>query len=120
MNKCIKLIFMILTIITLLCITTPISYGENSIVGVIEGAGSSKENVSIDDGVYTISSTIINWIWSISIIVSIIVLMIIGIKYISGGTQEKADYKKSLIPFFIGTILVVFATTIVKILFASK
>lgn len=78
----------------------------------------SKDNgIALDSNINSVSATVINWIWAISIIISIIVLMVIGIQYIIGGTQAKADYKKSLIPVVVGIVLIVFATTIVKFLF---
>lgn len=44
----------------------------------------------------TIGGNIVNWIWGISIVVAVVVLMITGLKFIVGSTQEKAEYKKSL------------------------
>lgn len=80
--------------------------------------GVSKNNgKALDGNINNVSATVINWIWAISIIISIIVLMVIGIQYIIGGTQAKADYKKTLIPVVVGIALIVFATTIVKFLF---
>ena len=35
-----------------------------------------------------------------------IVLTVIGIKYLMGSAEEKADYKKSLIPYVVGAALV--------------
>lgn len=77
----------------------------------------TKNGTALDSNINKVSATVINWIWAISIIISIIVLMVIGIQYIIGGTQAKADYKKSLIPVVVGIVLIVFATTIVKFLF---
>ena len=64
-----------------------------------------------------IGAKIINWIWAISVVVAIVVLMIIGLKFILGSTSEKAEYKKSLIPVVVGVLVLVFATTIVRVLF---
>ena len=41
---------------------------------------------------------------------SVIILIVIGIKYMLGSAEEKADYKKSLIPYLLGTFFI-FATT---------
>lgn len=38
--------------------------------------------------------------------------MIIGIKYITGSIEEKANYKKSMVPYVIGCILLFGASTI--------
>ena len=86
-------------------------------VGSIVDSVSKNNGKALDSNINNVSATVINWIWAISIIISIIVLMVIGIQYIIGGTQAKADYKKTLIPVVVGIGLIVFATTIVKFLF---
>ncbi len=70
--------------------------------------------------IYNPVKTIINVIWVLSIVISLITLLIIGIKFIIGGTQEKAKYKESLIPVFVGIFIIVFATTIVNFLYGMK
>lgn len=37
---------------------------------------------------------------------SVFAIMIIGIKYMLGSVEEKAEYKKTLLPYFIGAIIV--------------
>lgn len=48
---------------------------------------------------------------------SIIALCIIGIKYLLGSVEEKADYKKALVPYVIGIILLAACTTIPNIIY---
>ncbi len=54
---------------------------------------------------------------NIAIIASVIILMVLGVKYMLGSVEEKAEYKKSFIPLIIGIILVVSATTIASFIF---
>ena len=54
---------------------------------------------------------------NVAIIASVIILMILGVKYMLGSVEEKADYKKSFMPLIIGIILVVSATTIASFIF---
>lgn len=44
--------------------------------------------------------------------IAVITLSVIGIRYMLGSTQEKVEYKKSMIPYLIGAILL-FATSAV-------
>lgn len=53
----------------------------------------------------------------IGVIVSVITLMIAGIKYMIGSVEEKAEYKKAMITYLIGAILVFSVTTIPNILY---
>ena len=54
---------------------------------------------------------------NVAVIASVIILMVIGVKFILGSTEEKAEYKKSLIPIVVGIVLVVGATTIAAFIF---
>lgn len=57
------------------------------------------------------------FIRNIAIIASVIVIMVLGVKYILGSVEEKAEYKKSFMPLIIGIILVVAATSIASFIF---
>ncbi len=54
---------------------------------------------------------------SVGSVVSIIALVIIGIKYVLGSAEERADYKKTMIPYIIGAILVFSMTTLPMIIY---
>lgn len=49
---------------------------------------------------------------------SIIFLIILGIKYMLGSVEEKASYKSSMLPYFIGAILVFGASGIAGTIYA--
>ena len=46
----------------------------------------------------------------VGIFLSVIGLIVLGIKYLIGSTEERAEYKKTLLPYLIG-IMLIFATT---------
>ena len=46
----------------------------------------------------------------IGTVISVIVLIILGLKYMLGSVEEKAEYKKTMMPYVIGAILL-FATS---------
>lgn len=126
MKKTLKLLSVaLLTIAMLFTFAQPVCLAAEGDAGQVESVdkiiGSTKTGTTPMSGeVGSIAGTIINWIWGISIIVSIIVLMIIGVQFIVGGAQQKADYKKSLIPVVVGIIIVVFSTTLVKFVFGMR
>lgn len=57
-------------------------------------------------------------IQKIGSIVSVIVLIALGIKYMVGSIEERAQYKETMIPYVIGAVLV-FATTNVLAVISS-
>ena len=51
------------------------------------------------------------------VIVSVITLMVIGVKYMLGSVEEKAEYKKTAIMYLIGAGIIFSTTTIPNILY---
>ena len=66
-------------------------------------------------GVENLGNRIVGILQVVGIFVSIGAIIAIGIKYMMGSAEEKAEYKKVLIPYLIGAVLV-FAASI----FANK
>lgn len=66
----------------------------------LNGEGSTTGNLKAT-GNKTI--TILSVIGSL---ISVIVLIVLGIKYMLGSTEEKAEYKKSMLPYVIGAVFV--------------
>ena len=65
-----------------------------------------------------IGNVLIGGIQLVGIIISVVVLIILGIKYMMGSAEEKAEYKKTLLPYVIGAGLVFAASTIAGIVFS--
>lgn len=65
----------------------------------------------------TTGNKIITAISTIGSIISVIVLVVLGIKYMAGSVEEKAEYKKSLLPYVIGAVLVFAASSIAGIVY---
>ena len=68
-------------------------------------------------GIQNIGNQIVTIISTIGSIVSVIVLVVLGIKYMMGSAEEKAEYKKTLLPYIIGAAFVFAASTIATIVF---
>lgn len=65
----------------------------------------------------TKAGQIMGMIRNIAVIASVIIIMILGVKYMLGSVEEKAEYKKSFIPLVVGIVLVVSATAIAAFIF---
>ena len=51
------------------------------------------------------------------IIVAIIVLLVLGIKYMMGSAAEKAEYKKTMIPYIVGAALIFAASVFANVIY---
>lgn len=60
---------------------------------------------------------ILSIIQMVGVILSVIILVMIGIKYMLGSVEEKADYKKSMIPYLIGAFMVFSVTTLPQLIY---
>lgn len=68
-------------------------------------------------GLQNKAGKIMGMLRNIAVIASVIIIMILGVKYMLGSVEEKAEYKKSFMPLIIGIILVVSATSIASFIF---
>lgn len=50
-------------------------------------------------------------------IIAVIILIVLGIRYMLGSSQEKADYKKSMMPYLVGAVLVFTGTLVPKVIY---
>ena len=62
----------------------------------------------------TIGSTILTLVTNTAMILAVIIIAILGVKYMMGSLEEKAEYKKTMMPYLIGAILVFGAGAIGK------
>jgi len=79
-------------------------------------APDSTTDVTGADRLLNIGNTIIGFIRTVGSIASVIVLAVIGIKYMMGSVEEKAEYKQTMRPYLIGAVLVFGITNILAII----
>lgn len=60
---------------------------------------------------------ILSVINTIGVVCSVIIISAIGIKYMLGSVEEKAEYKKTMLAYLIGALLVFSSTTIPNIIY---
>ena len=79
----------------------------------------SSSTITTDDTklIFNKTRVILGAIRNISAVVSVIALMVIGLKYIIGSAEEKANDKQTMIPYIIGCIMAVAGTTIVSFIY---
>lgn len=60
---------------------------------------------------------VITVVQTVGSIASVVWLIVIGIKYMTGSVEEKAEYKKTLVPYVIGAALVFTITNLLSIVY---
>ena len=99
-SKTIKIISAILTsIMLILSIGSVVLALDPSSLNGADVSGTTKD-------LEAIGQKIIGILKVVGSIVSVIMLMILGFKYMMGSAEDKADYKKSMIPYIVGAVCI--------------
>ena len=114
MKKTVKIISIILLVtMSLATIASTVYADPGTTLDKINGQG------GVDDTqLVTIGNKIVNIIQVVGIVVAVVILLVIGIKYMIGSASEKAEYKKTMIPYIVGAILIFAGTSIVKVIYS--
>ncbi len=60
---------------------------------------------------------LIGVIRTVGTVVSLLTLIVIGIKFITGSVEQKAEYKKTMIPWLVGAIMIFGITNITTFIY---
>lgn len=110
MNKTVKILTIILLAIVL------VTFSTNAFAAELT-PGSVTPIYGNTGGLENTAGKIMGMIRNIAVIASVIIIMVLGVKYMLGSVEEKADYKKSFVPLIVGIVLVVAATSIATFIF---
>lgn len=109
-----KKILTIIILINFAIYILPITTKTYASAGVID-ADTFKPS-SIQAGkVKTKASKIVGILTTTGVVVSVVMMMYIGIKYMVGSVEERAEYKETMIPYIIGGILIFASSFIANI-----
>lgn len=102
------------TIATILLI---ISMGTSIVAATSVGGMELYPNTDNTGDITTIGNKVMGIIQVVGTIAAVAIVMVLGIKYMMGSAEEKAEYKKTMIPYIIGAILLFAATTIANAIY---
>lgn len=114
MKKVTKILTIVL-LVAMIVISVSEVFAAGGLIANIEAASSTTVNMG------TLPQTIgkvIAYIRNAAIIIGVVIIIILGIKYMLGSVEEKAGYQKSFVPLIVGIIVVMAATSIASFLFS--
>ena len=85
--------------------------------GVLSGLTGNSTSVQTND-LTNVGNNIVAIIQVVGIVIAVIVLLVIGIKYMIGSASEKAEYKKTMIPYIVGALLIFAGTSLVRVIYS--
>ena len=105
-----KIASIVLMVSMLLMAISPLVFAE--VEGGLQPGEVKGSAQAQTQGIQNIGNQIVTIVSVIGSLASVIVLIVLGIKYMMGSAEEKAEYKKTLMPYVIGAALVFAASTI--------
>ena len=94
-----------------------ISMGASSVLATTLTPNQLTGTAPTGNDIQTLGNKIIGILQTVGIVLSVIILVILGIKYMMGSAEEKADYKKTMIPYVVGAAFIFLAPTIANIVY---
>lgn len=118
MNKTVKIISTLVIAILLVATLSQVCLAADY-KNLISAVDSTAKNSAVStEEINATAGKVIKLIRNVAAIAAVVILSILGIKYMMGSTEERAEYKKSFIPLVVGIIVVVSAASIASLLFS--
>ena len=108
-NKVAKIISIVMIVAMLVAIVNPVFAAKDPKDITI--------NDSQTDSISKLGGQIIGIVTTIGSVVAVLILVVLGVKYMMGSAEEKAEYKKTLMPYVIGAVLVFAASTLAHVIY---
>ena len=81
--------------------------------------GDMKGNTSAQgtSEIQGVGNSIIGILQVVGIVLSVVILIVLGIKYMMGSAEEKAEYKKTMMPYVVGAALIFAASALAQVIY---
>ena len=113
MKKSVKIISTLLMIAILVCTVSTTCFATTvGDVTIPEGKAGDTNEIAKK------AANIVATLRNIAAIVAVVIIAILGIKYMLGSVEEKAEYKKSFMPLIVGVVVVTLALQIAAMIFS--
>ena len=112
-QKTIKILTTI--VISIALISTSISSFAALNFNPLELEGNAPTNGA--NKIQSVGNSVVGILQTVGIVLSVVILIILGIKYMMGSSEEKAEYKKTMIPYIVGAALIFAASVLANVVF---
>lgn len=114
-NRYFKLLIRVVLIL-FICITAIYLFTNNTFAMI--DVNSMKPSVNpVQPDVLSKAKKVLGAVQAAGSIISVIILAVIGIKIVMGSAEEKAEYKKTMVPYIIGAIILFAASNLVQMVY---
>lgn len=112
-TKTMKILTFVATLLLVVSIGATTVFGAATAIdpSTINGSGSDLTDTDVN-AIKNLGHRIINVLQIVGSVLAVVILAVLGIKYMMGSAEEKADYKKSMMPYVVGAICIFLAPTL--------
>lgn len=111
-TKKISKIVSVLMIVAMLAMASTVVFAQSTdprTITPLQGTGAGS--------VKSLGQQILGIVQLVGSIAAVVVLVVLGIKYMMGSAEEKAEYKKTMIPYIIGAVLIFAASNVAGMIY---
>lgn len=117
-TKTMKILTFIATVLIALTMLSTVVFAAVDSDGVINQMQRENINASQSQQLSSLGGKVLSALQVIGFIAGAVILVVLGLKYMMGSLEEKAEYKKTMIPYLVGAIIVIAAPTLAKGIFS--
>jgi type IV secretory pathway VirB2 component (pilin) len=107
-----KLINILIIIILIIMFLTPTIFATDIIANDFKPGTPTGTNKITEKG-----GLLLGYVRITGSVIAVVILTAIGIKYMYGSVEEKAEYKKSMMPYLIGAVLLFGSSNLIQIIY---
>ncbi len=113
-----KYIIALITMILIVMVISSITLKVQAIgLDVLTNPDAYKQNTEDNSSLVPIGNVVIWVIRTVGIAMSTLILTVIGIKYITGSVEEKAEYKQTMWPYILGAFFLFAGSSITGLIY---
>ncbi len=115
-NKIFIILINLLSILLIVFILPNTVFGS-SLIEIFQKSIALSTSTEAANEVIDVGGKIVGIIQIVGTMVSVGMLIILGIKYVLGSADEKASYRKSMIPYIVGAVLIFGVSNITQVIY---
>lgn len=119
-KKTVKIVSILLAFVMIMSLSSSVFAANNTTSTPFtpsEMKNSIDTKTNATNSIKKIGGSLIGMLQTAGVVVAIIIMIVIGIKYMMGSTADKAEYKKSLMPYLVGAIFIFGAVAVSEMVF---
>ena len=115
-NKVLTTVLLI-AVLSVICVNFAYATSTTSETYTVDPSTITGTSTDGASKITALGGKIVGIVQTVGSVVSVVILVVLGIRYMIGSTEEKAEYKKTLLPYVIGAVLIFAASNLASVVY---